>query len=102
MMFRKLYWVTECVDASGNSHLLGVFTSIPNLLRQGLGDCVNLANLRLTLTRLDCCDGPIASWDARSFDRLDSDLAQFVSTDEFSQEHCQALAFRLSPVGSKK
>ncbi len=91
MMFRKLYWVTEEVDRAGSSHVLGVFTSIPNLVRHGLAHGVDLDHLRLTLTKLDCDDGPIASWFGASFGRLDQDLAQFVAQDDFTADQCKSL-----------
>lgn len=91
MMFRKLYWVTEEVDPAGSSRILGVFTSIPNLLRHGLTPKVDIDRLRLTLTKLDCDDGPLASWSGKGFNRLEQDLDQFVSQDEFSAEQAKTL-----------
>jgi hypothetical protein len=91
MMFRKLYWVTERVDRTGEGRVLGVFTSIPNLIRHGLECEIDLRHLRLTLTKLDCGDGPIASWFGPTFACLERDLAQFVATDDFSSDQCMAL-----------
>lgn len=91
MMFRKLYWVTERVDRTGEGRVLGVFTSIPNLIRHGLESETDLRHLRLTLTKLDSSDGAIASWFGPTFACMERDLAQFVATDEFSSEQCKAL-----------
>ena len=102
MMFRKLYWVTETVDPAGDSRVLGVFTSIPNLVKSGLSGCVDLDHLRLTLTKLDCCEGPVATWSAQTFHRLESDLAHFVATEEFTAEQCQSLATHLTQLSLHK
>ncbi len=91
-MFRKLYWVTEAVDSRGSCRLIGVYTSIPNLIKHGLGAGVDLRSLRLSLTKLDCSDGPLSSWAGPSFSRLAQDVDQFVASGEFSAEQCQALA----------
>lgn len=89
-MFRKLYWVTEQVDAGGKSRVTGVFTSIPNLLREGLA-CNDLGSLRLTLTKLDCECGGLGNWTAPNFDGLADQLSQLVKTEEFTAEQCEAL-----------
>jgi len=89
-MFRRLYWVTEQVQANGASKILGVYTSIPDLIRHGLtgeGD----GRLRLTLTKLDSEDGPIGTWLEPGFDNLEAKLQDFVKTEEFSAEHCKSL-----------
>jgi hypothetical protein len=95
MMFRKLYWVTEQVDPSGTSSVTGVYTSIPDLIRHGLPK-LSKSKYRLTLTKLDCEDGPLGAWLSPDFTGLDQSLQQFVQTDEFSPEHCQALSEALS------
>ncbi len=88
MMFRKLYWVTELVMPDGTSRVLGIFTSIPDLIRNGLRpDCF----LRLTLSKLDCQNEPIGCWSGPDYEGLESALVEFVETDEFSREHCNAL-----------
>ncbi|HWD41087.1 MAG TPA: hypothetical protein VG944_19725 [Fimbriimonas sp.] len=91
-MFRKLYWVTEEVSPLGSSHVLGVFTSIPNLLKGGMPVDPDLSRFRLTLTKLDCEQGPLASWTGSMFHRLGADLVQFVATEEISEEQRLALA----------
>ncbi len=94
-MFRKLYWVTEQVQSDGISRVTGIFTSIPNLVREGLA-CNEVANLRLTLMKLDSENGSLGSWSGPSFDGLDSRLADFIKTDEFSVDHCETLVTALS------
>src|SRR5438105_1923720 len=95
MMFRKLYWVTEQVEPNGKSHVTGVFTSIPNLVREGFA-CNQLGLLRLTLTKLDCESGALGRWTAPHFDGLEERLAEFVRTDEFTAEQCKALVLALA------
>ena len=88
MMFRKLYWVSESVDlASGRSHVTGVFTSVPHLLKGGLKEPVSNASLRLSLMKLDCCqDCSLGCWTSPAFEGMGADLQQFVQTDEISEE----------------
>ena len=89
-MFRRVYWVTEYVYSDGHSDVHGVYTSIPNLIRQGLNR-PDGARLRLTLTKLDCEQDPFGTWLEPNFDGLADRLDEFVRTDEFSRDQCQAL-----------
>ena len=90
-MFRKLYWVTERVDSAGASRVEGVYTSIPELLRNGIS-CVDCEDrLRLTLAKLDSDKGPLGCWIEPKFDSLGERLSEFVETDEFTEEHCHML-----------
>ncbi len=89
-MFRKLYWVTEQVKPDGSSQVTGVFTSIPNLVKEGFA-CNHLATMRLTLTKLDCQGGALGVWMGPSFAGLQDRLPEFIQTDEFSPEHCESL-----------
>ena len=91
MMFRKLYWVTELVDPLGASHIVGVYTSIPDLIRNGLPDTKDEIRLRLTLTKLDSTQPPFGVWCEPDFSSLAERLNDFIATDEFSPEHCQML-----------
>jgi hypothetical protein len=102
MMFRKLYWVTESVDCDGSSRVTGVYTSIPHLIKNGFGQCVDLDCLRLSLTKLDCCNGSVAAWSRENFSRLEADLTHFVATEEFTPEHCKDLVAYLSPLAAHK
>jgi hypothetical protein len=92
MMFRRLYWVTEQIDAQ-SSQVTGVYTSIPDLIRKGLD--MHGKDFRLTLTKLDCSEGRLGSWQSPAFEGLEERLQDFVATDEFSQEHCSALVEEL-------
>jgi hypothetical protein len=89
-MFRRIYWVTEYVHEDGRSEVHGVYTSIPNLVRQGL-DRPAGTRLRLTLTKLDCEEAPLGTWLEPNFEGLSARLDEFVRTDEFSRDQCQAL-----------
>jgi hypothetical protein len=90
-MFRKLYWVTEHVDPFGTSHIAGVYTSIPDLIRNGLTETHDGSKLRLTLTKLDSDKTPFGTWCEPEFDGLMERLRDFVATEEFSDEHCHML-----------
>jgi hypothetical protein len=92
MMFRKLYWVAEDLQPSGSSQIRGVFTSVPNLLRCGLEEGLNLSQFRLSLTRLDCPCGTIATWSGDRFRTMGDDLVQFVATEDITEEQRQSLA----------
>lgn len=97
MMFRKLYWVTEEVCTSGESRVLGVFTSIPDLVRYGL-DYNHACTLRMTLTKLDTDQGRIGCWTSPDFAGLQDKLQEFIRTDEFSDDHCRELMRALEGV----
>ncbi|CAN5442333.1 hypothetical protein BH11ARM1_BH11ARM1_08450 [soil metagenome] len=90
-MFRKLYWVTEHVYVNGESKVLGVYTSIPDLIRHGLQQAPRGGILRLTLTKLDSCQEPLGTWMQPNFEGIEQRLEEFVATDEFTKEHCNAL-----------
>lgn len=89
-MFRKLYWVTEQVKPDGSSHVTGVFTSIPNLVKEGLA-CNHIRTMRLTLTKLDCVRGALGTWMGPEFTGLSNGLIEFIQSEEFSPEHCESL-----------
>lgn len=98
MMFRKLYWVTEQLDADGRSEITGVFTSAPDLIGKGLRWCEctdKRANFRLTLIALDRAGKPLGTWTGPEFTGIETDLKAFLDTGEFSvEEHgevCQAV-----------
>lgn len=93
-MFRKLYWVTEQVDSSGKSHVTGVFTSIPNLLKEGLA-CNELGCLRLTLMKLDSEKGALGNWTAPNFAGIHDRLQELVRSDEVSVDQCESLVAAL-------
>ena len=90
-MFRKLYWVTEHVQPTGESNVLGVYTSIPDLIRHGLPNPPRGGQLRLTLTKLDSGQEPLGSWTEPYFENIEERLEEFVRTEEFTKDHCNAL-----------
>ena len=94
MMFRRLYWVTEQLSRSGEAHVHGVYTSIPDLLRRGIGEELP-DGFRLNLVKLDNDCGPLGSWEAPTFDGLGEKLSEYVVTDEFSPDQVETLLSRL-------
>jgi hypothetical protein len=90
-MFRKLYWVTEHVNENGESKVLGVYTSIPDLIRHGLPEAPKGGQLRLTLTKLDSSQEPLGRFVAPAFDGIEEKLEEFIRTEEFSKDHCNSL-----------
>lgn len=96
MMFRKLYWVIEGVNRSrmmddGCSTVLGVYTSIPDLVRNGLPQAERFPGFRLSLVKLDSSDTPLGVWESPDFEGLADALKTYVSTDEFSADQCELL-----------
>ncbi len=90
-MFRRLYWVTEYVMANGHSHIGGVYTSIPDLMRNGLNRSEEGA-LRVTLTKLDSDKKPFGTWTGPEFAGLEEACQQFIRTEEFSVDEVNNLA----------
>ena len=97
-MFRRLYWVTEHVDPTGASKIIGVYTSIPDLIRHGLQMPQGQGRLRLTLTKLDSSQEPLGCWLEPRFEGLQERLEEFVVTEEFSKDHCSSLVSALNKV----
>jgi len=104
MMFRRLYWVTEQVDREGHSSVIGVYTSIPDLIHHGLHwqDSANVDQLRISLTKLDSQLPPLGCWRSPDFHGLEEALQEFIATEEFSAEHCKNLVDRLSSFASSR
>ena len=95
MMFRRLYWVVEEVEKSGRSQVSGVYTSIFDLIKHGLG-CVDEGNeIRLTLTKLDSNKPPLGVWTSPRFEGLEAELEEYIRTDEFTAEQCKSLSDEL-------
>jgi hypothetical protein len=97
-MFRRLYWVSEIVEANGQSKVIGVYTSIPDLLDAGLGQREGSQQLRLGLYKLDSDKGPFGIWTSPNFDGMETTLQSFVSTDEISSEHVAMLVSAVAAV----
>ncbi|MDX2066399.1 MAG: hypothetical protein SFX74_11710 [Fimbriimonadaceae bacterium] len=85
-MFRRLYWVSETVLSDGTSRVLGIYTSIPDLIRNGLRHGAD-ERLRLNLVKLDSGHPPFGVWNSPDFDDMEAALEQYVATDEMSKEH---------------
>ena len=93
-MFRKLYWVSESVAADLTSSVLGVYTSIPDLIDRGLRPRHG-ESLRLTLTKLDSHKEPFGAWSDSRPDDLVGGLQPFVETEEFTAESVLSLVAAL-------
>jgi hypothetical protein len=93
MVFRKLYWVTEQGDGSGDWSVSGVYTSVTDLIDHGLrwiGGSTGAA-FRITLVKLDSAKEPLGSWASPEFSGLESGLDAYVKTGEFTEEDRLAL-----------
>ena len=104
MKFRRLYWVTEQVDEQGMSEIAGVFTSIPDLVEEGIhwyDDIEKRNGFRLTLVKLDSKQRPLGVWASPDYGNLSEDLKEYVNTQEFSVSEVESLldALRKFPVG---
>lgn len=95
MMFRRLYWVVEEVEKNGRSQVSGVYTSIQDLIKFGLGGVDSGNEIRLTLTKLDSSKPPLGTWASPRFENLDMDMQEYIQTDEFSEEQCKSLSDEL-------
>jgi hypothetical protein len=94
-MFRRLNWVSEHIFENGSSSVLGVYTSIPDLVRYGLR-FPESGRLRLTLTKLDSAGEPFGTWTTNNFENIGNDLQPFVKTEEFTAEQVKNLADALA------
>lgn len=100
-MFRRLYWVTEELDAAGKSRVTGAYTSIPDLMARGIRWTGQPASaLRLTLVKLDCERAPLGVFTGPRFEGLEESLAEFIQTDEFSEHDCVSLCETLREFSS--
>ena len=79
------------MTTKGTSRVVGVYTSIPDLIHHGLAWSDGTHRLRLTLTKLDSEKEPFGTWSEPKFEGICERLTEFVLTDEFSQEHCNML-----------
>ena len=89
-MFRRLYWVSEQVFHDGTSSVNGVYTSIPDLVRHGL-QFPDSGQLRLTLTKLDSTEKPLGCWLSPDFNGLESAMAPYLKTEEFTVDQVKLL-----------
>jgi len=87
MTFRRLYWVTEEVNANGGAGVQGVYTSIPDLIKNGIESRNGKASqLRISLVKLDGAGGPLGVWEAPAFSGIEDSLQEYVKTEEFSAD----------------
>jgi hypothetical protein len=101
MKFRRIYWVTEQVDADGSSKVAGVYTSIPDLLDGGLAykdDLGMKVGFRLTLVKLDSLKTPLGCWSTPDFGSIARDLGEYIESGEFKQEDCDELLAGLRQI----
>ncbi|MBL8068570.1 MAG: hypothetical protein JNM28_08975 [Armatimonadetes bacterium] len=95
MKFRRLYWVTEQVAESGESCVIGVFTSIHDLRVKGVkwcDGCAHKGSFRVTLVKLDSPEMPLGKWEGPDFAGIEGDLHTFVETGEFDEPSIIQLA----------
>ncbi|MDI9636580.1 hypothetical protein QPK87_01540 [Kamptonema cortianum] len=104
MKFRKLYWVTEQVEESGNSSVRGVYTSIYDLTSKGLrwDEDAGTTGFRVTLAKLDSNCAPLGSWSAPSFSTMLEDLQPYVASGEFDAMSCEQLVKDLIAFANRK
>lgn len=104
MKFRKLYWVTEQFGQDGLSEVAGVYTSIPDLIERGIEWRDGLSHqdgFRLTLVALDSRKKPLGTWATPEFGSLQSDLSEYVGTQEFGASEVDALVEALKGLQAK-
>jgi hypothetical protein len=102
MMFRKLYWVTEEMSKN-NSHVTGVYTSIPDLINHGLRWMNGSADgFRISLVKLDSEKEPLGTFQSPSFEGLETRLQDFIRTEEFTEEETLTLREALDSFASVK
>ncbi|MFW5698018.1 MAG: hypothetical protein ACOCX1_05630 [Fimbriimonadaceae bacterium] len=92
MKFRRLYWVTESIDADGVSTVTGIYTSIPTLVHKGLTTTPKGSHLRLSLMRLDSPSGPLHQWNAAEFGNIEEVLRKYISTGDFTHAEVEMLS----------
>ncbi len=95
MKFRRIYWVTEHVELDGGSRVIGVYTSIPDLIDKGMRWAPDQERFRVSLVKLDHEGDPFGCWTSPDFAGMESDLLDFVKTGEFSGPETEGLAMAL-------
>ena len=92
MMFRRLYWVTEQADPQGVFRATGVYTSIFDLIEQGLRWIEPAGKgFRISLVKLDHKGDVLGTWIGPEFKGLDVAIQEFVDTGEFGIDEFQTL-----------
>jgi len=92
MRFRRIYWVTEQFEDGGKSHVVGVYTSIPDLIETGLSSIPNKpAGYRVSLYELDSKAAPVVSFNSTDFSGVREAIDPLVKGGEFSHEEANSL-----------
>lgn len=94
MTFRRIYWVTEQLAENNVSCVTGVYTSIPDLLQEGLRwaeGCELKTGMRLSLVKLDDYNMPLGTWTSPEFKGIKDDLQPYVQTQEFTGNDVEML-----------
>lgn len=97
MVFRRIYWVTEQLDAEGRGLVTGVYTSIPDLTAKGLRwlEGSPTANFRISLVKLDSPAAPLGCWSGPEFANFEAEMTPYVQTKEFTKSDIEFLASAL-------
>lgn len=93
MIFRRVYWVVEQLGDRG-SEVAGVYTSIPDLLENGLRS-VSGATIRVSAFELDKARGALCTWRTDSKHEAAEAFELLVEAGDFTHEEiarlCDAL-----------
>jgi len=81
------------MQADGRSTILGVFTSIPDLIEEGIGYLKehSLTQFRISLTTLDHAGQAKGSWTDQTVSDLVSDARKVASPSEISDDELNSL-----------
>jgi hypothetical protein len=89
MRFRRIYWVTEQFDSEGRSHVTGVFTSVHDLVENGVGvrDISDKqSGYRVSLVELDSKNMPLCVFCSPDFGDVEAALQPYVESGEMTAE----------------
>ena len=95
MKFRRIYFVTEQLGADGTSMVGGVYTSIHDLISRGvqwMDGIEKRQGFRLSLIQLDSDKPPLGTWHSPSFSGIESDLQEFVKSEELNAQEVESLS----------
>jgi hypothetical protein len=99
MRFRRIYWVTEQMEAGGKSRVVGIYTSIPDLIETGLPALPDkAAGFRVSLCELDSNQPPVTSFESPDFSGVSEALEPIVKGGEFTVEEARALSHALTAI----
>lgn len=94
-MFRKLYWVTEQLNADGHSQVVGCYTSIFDLVDKGLrwdDEVAHRDGFRVNLVKLDSGKRALGTWNGPEFSGMEDALQTYVGTGEMTAQEVENLA----------